>query len=83
MQVLGDTQSFIPFALREHESVRWNDTFIGAISDGYSVASALAMGADLAYVGTRFIATEESEADDDYKQMLIDQLRRCCLHKLF
>ena len=30
------------------------------------------MGADLAYMGTRFIATEESEADDDYKQMLID-----------
>lgn len=30
------------------------------------------MGADLAYMGTRFIATEESEADDDYKKMLID-----------
>jgi nitronate monooxygenase len=30
------------------------------------------MGADLADMGTRFIATEESEADDDYKKMLID-----------
>ena len=30
------------------------------------------MGADLAYIGTRFIATEESEADDDYKKMLIE-----------
>ena len=30
------------------------------------------MGADLAYVGTRFIATKESEADDDYKKMLIE-----------
>ena len=29
------------------------------------------MGADLAYIGTRFIATQESEADDDYKNMLI------------
>ena len=44
----------------------------GAISDGFSVASALAMGADLAYIGTRFIATKESEADDDYKNMLIE-----------
>jgi len=57
------------------ETREWYDGTIllsGAISDGYSVASALAMGADLAYMGTRFIATEESEADDDYKKMLID-----------
>ena len=44
----------------------------GSISDGYSVASALAMGADLAYIGTSFIATKESDADDNYKKMLID-----------
>ena len=30
------------------------------------------MGADLAYIGTRFIATEESEADDGYKKMLVE-----------
>ena len=33
---------------------------------------ALAMGADLAYIGTSFIATKESDADDNYKKMLID-----------
>ena len=44
----------------------------GAIGDGHCVASALAMGADLAYMGTRFIATEEANADQGYKQMLIE-----------
>ena len=44
----------------------------GAISTGRDVASALQMGADLAYMGTRFIATEEAVAKDDYKQMIID-----------
>ena len=56
-------------------NTEWYDGTIllaGAISDGFSVASALAMGADLAYIGTRFIATRESEADDDYKNMLIE-----------
>ena len=43
----------------------------GSISDGYSIASALALGADLAYIGTRFIATEEANADQRYKDMLI------------
>ena len=70
----GHAGALSPFALLR-ETREWYDGTIllsGAISDGYSVASALAMGADLAYMGTRFIATEESEADDDYKQMLID-----------
>ena len=44
----------------------------GSIGDGYSVASALALGADFAYMGTRFIATKEANADQGYKQMLID-----------
>ena len=70
----GHAGALSPFALLR-ETREWYDGTIllsGAISDGYSVASALAMGADLAYMGTRFIATEESEADGDYKQMLID-----------
>ena len=70
----GHAGALSPFALLR-ETREWYDGTIllsGAISDGYSVASALAMGADLAYMGTRFIATEESEADDDYKKMLID-----------
>jgi len=70
----GHAGALSPFALLR-ETREWYDGTIllsGAISDGYSVASALAMGADLAYVGTRFIATQESEAEDEYKQMLID-----------
>lgn len=70
----GHAGSLSPFALLR-ETREWYDGTIllsGAISDGHSVASALAMGADLAYVGTRFIATQESEAEDEYKQMLID-----------
>jgi nitronate monooxygenase len=44
----------------------------GAISNGADVAAARVMGADLAYLGTRFIATEESMAQDEYKQMIVD-----------
>ncbi len=44
----------------------------GCISSGQDVASAMQMGADLAYLGTRFINTEESRASDDYRQMIID-----------
>ena len=36
------------------------------------IASAMQMGADLAYMGTRFINTKESLADEDYKKMIID-----------
>jgi nitronate monooxygenase len=48
----------------------------GAISDGYAVRAAEVLGADLAYMGTRFIATRESNAQDAYKQMLVDAARR-------
>ncbi|MEC8724236.1 MAG: nitronate monooxygenase [Bacteroidota bacterium] len=44
----------------------------GCISNGRDVASALQMGADLAYMGTRFINTKESKATDDYRNMIID-----------
>ena len=44
----------------------------GAISTGGAVAGAIAAGADLAYMGTRFIATTESLAPAEYKQMIVD-----------
>ena len=44
----------------------------GCISNGRDIASALQMGADLAYMGTRFINTKESLADEDYKNMIIN-----------
>ncbi|WP_108422476.1 NAD(P)H-dependent flavin oxidoreductase [Flagellimonas amoyensis] len=44
----------------------------GCISTGRDIAAALQMGADLAYMGTRFINTEESQATDEYRKMIID-----------
>ncbi|OSI75609.1 2-nitropropane dioxygenase [Bradyrhizobium canariense] len=44
----------------------------GGIVDGVSVAAARLLGCDLAYMGTRFIATQESMASDAYRQMLVD-----------
>ena len=44
----------------------------GAIATGDAVLAALAMGADLAYIGSAFIATEEARASDAYKQCIVD-----------
>jgi nitronate monooxygenase len=44
----------------------------GGIADGRGVAGAITAGADLVYMGTRFIATPESLAIDDYKRMIVD-----------
>ena len=44
----------------------------GGIGDGWGVAGAVASGADLVYMGTRFIPTAESLAPTDYKQMVVD-----------
>ncbi len=44
----------------------------GAISNGRSILAARAMGADLAYIGSLFIATEEARADERYKAMIVD-----------
>lgn len=44
----------------------------GALSTGQDVASAMQMGADLAYMGTRFINTEESAANEEYRTMIND-----------
>jgi nitronate monooxygenase len=51
----------------------WDGVLIlgGAISDGYAVRAAEVLGADFAYMGTRFIATRESMAQDAYKEMLV------------
>jgi nitronate monooxygenase len=43
----------------------------GSITKGQHIAAALAMGADLAYIGTRFIATQEANATPAYKEMII------------
>ena len=63
-----------PFALVKQIREVYPGTIIlsGAMSSGADVLAARALGADLAYLGTRFIATDEGNAPGDYKQMLID-----------
>ena len=70
----GHAGTMSPFALVREVKQWFKGTILvsGAISDGWGIASALALGADLAYMGTRFIATEEANADAAYKQALID-----------
>ena len=63
-----------PFALIQ-EIREWFDgpvALSGAIATGDAVLSALAMGADFAYIGSAFIATDEARAVDGYKQMIVD-----------
>jgi len=45
----------------------------GCVSDGAAIRAAEVLGADLSYLGTRFIATQESGAPDRYKEMLVSQ----------
>lgn len=67
-----------PFALASEIRAFFDKTLLlaGAISNGAQVAAALLMGADLAYLGTRFIATRESLAPDAFKQMILDAAAR-------
>ena len=70
----GHAGTTSPFALVQ-ETRSWFDgplLLSGAISTGQAVLAALAMGADLAYVGSAFIATKEANASDAYKQMIVD-----------
>lgn len=70
----GHAGTLSPFAL-VGEIRRFYDGPIalsGAIASGSSILAAQAMGADLAYMGTRFIATEEANAVAAYKQCIVD-----------
>jgi len=63
-----------PFALVQ-EIRQWFDgplALSGSIANGGAVLAAQAMGADFAYIGTAFIATEEARASDAYKQAIVD-----------
>ncbi|GIS25600.1 MAG: hypothetical protein CM15mP126_8430 [Gammaproteobacteria bacterium] len=68
----GHAGALSPFALVREVKEWFDGTVIlsGSIGDGHSVASAIALGADYAYLGTRFIATEEANADPGYKRCL-------------
>jgi nitronate monooxygenase len=63
-----------PFALIQ-EIREWFDgpvALSGSIATGGAVLAAQAMGADFAYIGSAFIATDEARAADDYKQAVVD-----------
>ena len=70
----GHAGALSPFALvREvREFFDGPVALSGSISHGASVLSAQAMGADFAYIGTRFIATQEANASQGYKDMIVD-----------
>ena len=69
----GHAGTWSPFALVQ-EIRQWFDgplALSGSIATGGAVLAAQAMGADLAYVGSPFIATVEARASDDYKQGIV------------
>ncbi|WP_420393008.1 NAD(P)H-dependent flavin oxidoreductase [Acuticoccus sp.] len=70
----GHAGALSPFALVQ-EIRRWFDGPIalsGAIARGDAVLAAVAMGADAAYIGTAFIATQEANAVEAYKRMIVE-----------
>jgi nitronate monooxygenase len=70
----GHAGTINPMTLVSEIKKFYNKTIIlsGCISTGRDIASALQMGADLAYMGTRFINTEESKATPEYREMIIN-----------
>ena len=69
----GHAGRWSPFALVQ-EIRQWFDgplVLSGSIATGGAVLAAQAMGADLAYIGSPFIATDEARASDDYKQEIV------------
>ncbi|RAK62535.1 NAD(P)H-dependent flavin oxidoreductase [Phenylobacterium kunshanense] len=70
----GHAGRLSPFALVQ-EIREWFDGPIalsGSIANGHAILGAQAMGADLAYAGSMFIATQEANADPAYKQMIVE-----------
>ncbi|ODR22075.1 NAD(P)H-dependent flavin oxidoreductase [Mycolicibacterium porcinum] len=70
----GQTGWANPFAFLRAVRERFDGPIVlaGGIADGRSILAAQAAGADLAYVGTRFIATVESRASDEYRRALVE-----------
>jgi nitronate monooxygenase len=71
----GHTGSANPFAFVSQIRRRWQGAILvaGGIGDGASIAAVRALGADFAYMGTRFAATQESLASPEYKALLVSQ----------
>jgi nitronate monooxygenase len=72
----GHAGTLSPFALIQ-EIREWFDgpvALSGSIASGRAILGAQAMGADLAYIGSAFIATEEARAMDGYKDMIVESV---------
>lgn len=69
----GHAGTTSPFALVKEVREEFDGTIIlsGSMSQGNDALAAQAIGADLAYIGTRFIATEEANAPSGYKEMIV------------
>ncbi|SEJ47701.1 nitronate monooxygenase [Sphingobium sp. AP50] len=69
----GHTGHYSPFAFVEEVRSFWDGPLIlgGAIGGARAIRAALTIGADFAYMGTRFIATRESLVSDDNREMLV------------
>ncbi|WP_213575944.1 nitronate monooxygenase [Rhodococcus sp. USK13] len=70
----GQTGWANPFSFVRAVRERFNGTIVlaGGISDGVALHAAQVLGADLGYMGTKFIATEESQADSAYRRALVE-----------
>lgn len=70
----GHTGMVSSFAFVDAVRSFWDGILVvaGGISNGRGIRAAQVLGADLAYMGTRFIATQESMASQEYRQMLVD-----------
>jgi nitronate monooxygenase len=70
----GHTGTLNPFAFVSAVRAFFDGPIVlgGGIADGFGLAGAIACGADYVYMGTRFIATDESLAREPYKRMLVD-----------
>lgn len=67
------TLSPLAFVPKVREMFDGTILMAGAVGNGAAIRAAEVLGADLAYVGTRFIATRESVAPEAYKQMLVEE----------
>lgn len=78
----GHAGTWSPFALIAEIRQFFDKTLLlsGCLNHGHEVFAAQLLGADLAYMGTRFIATQESLASDEYKQMLLQAKAADIIH---
>lgn len=78
----GHAGTWSPFALVAEIRQFFDKTLLlaGCLNHGHEILAAQFLGADLAYLGTRFIATQESQASAAYKQMLLDARAADIIH---